>query len=237
MKNKTWVVSVAVIAVCLLSLGGSTARAQDGGSKFDFSADYSYISHSVTSSFCGGESFAECFDPGLQGAKIAAVWNVSRHVGVECNLAYHAGTHTIFSDSETGSFTDTTRQRDNVTTYLCGPKVTEPVGNFELFTHFLAGGMHVSEGGVTSDSGDGTFTQETAFNGTLFGMEVGGGVDWVHHHWGIRLLEVDYVHGTGTVKGRCTISCGSTGEQVVGIGSANDIQIAMGVNFRFGGMK
>lgn len=231
MKNKTWVVSVSLVVVCLLCLGGSAARAQDSGSRFDVSGLYSYISHSASSSGCGGESFVQCFDPGLQGFKIAGVVNLDRHLGVECNMAYHAGTHTIFSITQTSS-QQNTRERDNITTYLCGPKVTEPVGNFELFTHFLAGGMHDSENGAFIETGDGTFETETAVKGTLFGMEVGGGVDWVHDHWGIRLLELDYVHGTGTIKGRCTINCGP--ETFTGIAGVNDLQIAMGVDFRFG---
>jgi hypothetical protein len=103
---------------------------------------------------------------------------MNRHLGVECNMAYHAGTHTIFSTTQT-SFQQITRERDNVTTYLCGPKITEPIDNFELFTHFLAGGMHDSENGAYIQTGDGTFETETAVKGTLFGMEVGGGVDWV----------------------------------------------------------
>ena len=44
MKNKTWVVSVALVAAGLLGLGGISARAQERPQKFDFSADYSAIS-------------------------------------------------------------------------------------------------------------------------------------------------------------------------------------------------
>jgi hypothetical protein len=233
MKNKVWVVSGLLVAAYLVCIGGSAARAQDSGSKFDVSAMYSYTSFNLGNSACGGEDFIECFgDPGLQGAKIAGVWKVGRHVGVECNLSYHAGTHTVAAETGSG-FQDVTRERDDVTTYLCGPKLTMPVGSFEIFTHLLAGGMHVSTGGVLRE--EGTIDEETALKGTIFGMEVGGGVDWVHNHWGIRLLEVDYVHGTGTVTGRCTFDfCSEGGETIAAIGSANDLQIAMGVNFRFG---
>jgi len=173
MRNKTWVVSGLLVAACLVCLGGSAARAQDNGSKFDVSAMYSYLDHGMS---CGNE-FDGCFfdDPGLQGAKIAGVINLNRHVGVECNLAYHAGTHNVFSESEPAdSFQDTERERDNVTTYLCGPKLTEPIGNFELFGHFLAGGMHVSTLDVFSEAeGEDPIDEEAAFKGTLFGMEVG----------------------------------------------------------------
>jgi hypothetical protein len=230
MKNKTWVVSGLLVAASLVCLGGPAAKAQDEGSKFDVTGMYSYLDHGMS---CGNE-FEGCFfdDPGLQGAKIAGVVNLNRHVGIECNLAYHAGTHNPFSEAASGdSEQDTERERDNVTTYLCGPKLTEPVGKFEVFGHFLAGAMHVSTLDVFSD--DGNVDEEAAFKGTLFGLEVGGGVDWVHNHWGIRLLEVDYVHGAGTLAGRCTVDC-EPGETLTEIESAHDVQIAMGVSFRFG---
>src|ERR1700733_1578557 len=141
--RRKWVPVWGVGAALLLCLGGPAAKAQDSGSKLDVTAMYSYLDHSIG---CGNE-FDGCFfgDPGLQGFKIAGVVNLSRHVGVECNMAYHAGTHNLFAESEpSDGFSESERQRDNVTTYLCGPKITEPIGNFELFSHFLAGGMHVS---------------------------------------------------------------------------------------------
>jgi len=101
--------------------------------------------------------------------------------------------------------------------------------------------MHVFEGEIsryaetpTEGTATAAISSEGSVKGTIFGMEVGGGVDWVHHRWGIRLLEVDYVHGTGTLNGHCTINCGTTVETFTGIGKANDVQIAMGVDFRFG---
>jgi hypothetical protein len=237
MKNKTWVVSAALVAAGLLGLGGISARAQET-SKIDVSLDYSYIDHNLTGTECGNDSFVDCEDPGLQGFKISAAWNLNNHLGIQCEAAYHAGTHTVYGyDYPTDEEQYTDRQSDDVTTYTCGPKLTERVGNFELFGTFGAGAMHAFQAAKEYYSeGEDPIDYESNAKGTIFGLEVGGGVDWVHKHWGLRLLEVDYVQGAGTLNGHCTIDCGA-GQTFDGIASAKDLEIAMGVNFRFGSTK
>jgi hypothetical protein len=239
MKKKTWVVSAALVAVGLLGLGGTSARAQET-SKFDFSADYSYIAHNLTNSYCGDYGdFVECEDPGLQGFKLAGAVNLNSHVGIQCDVSYHAGNHTVYGyayPEDEEQYTG--READDITTFTCGPKLTERVGNFELFGTLGAGGMHAYQNFLEyeAEGEDPNNYGETA-KGTIFGLEVGGGVDWVRKHWGIRLLEVDYVHGTGTLNGRCEIDCSDGGYAFTGVAKANDLQIAMGVNFRFGSTK
>jgi hypothetical protein len=237
--KKTWVVSVALAAVCLLGLGGISARAQET-SKFEFSADYSYMAHSLTNGYCGGYGdFIECEDPGLQGFKLAGAWNANSHVGIQCAVSYHAGTHTVLGYSEPGEdYQYDYREANDVTTFTCGPKLTERVGDFELFGTLGAGGMHAFQqfSEFESDSEDPT-TYVASAKGTIFGLVAGGGVDWVHKHWGLRLLEVDYVRGEGTLTGHCQVDCNTGGDFFTGVARANDLEIAMGVNFRFGSTK
>ena len=186
MKNKTWVVSGLLVAACLACLGGSAARAQDSGSKVDVFVGYSYLNHSVNTAYCGGY-IGDCFDPGIHGVAASVVFNMNRHIGLEANFADNNGTNTAWSENQTYSatdyYTDALKEQDGVFTYLFGPKITEPIGSFELWTHFLAGGGHAHTAFKYSQTGedDGTYSDVTNsfFRGNGFAMEVGGGADWV----------------------------------------------------------
>jgi hypothetical protein len=237
MKNKTWVVSVALVAACLLCLGGSAAQAQD--SKMNLFGGYSFGTN------CFG-TFSSCTigDPALHGYALAFAYSLGHHIALEANFSGHNGTPTTEKElpSSTGTgFLDEVSQ--GIYVYTFGPKFSEPVGNFTLFSHILVGGVHAysifkdqcipatGTGEVGTCSTTAVVTSESVHSNG-FAAKVGGGVDWNHHRWGIRILEVDYVHGqlfsTELCPGCQNFSFDSSG---------NAFELSTGVVFNFGGMK
>lgn len=238
MRNEMW---VSLVAVFLLYVAGPSAKAQD--SKMDVYGGYSFATHSCFGT-CALEEFA---DPGLQGYTAAFAYNFNRHIGLEANFSGHNGTPTIEHDypttADTGEFY---KQNQNLYIYTFGPRISVDVGNFSLFSHFLVGATHV-DGNEQNQCIPATGTGEVetcsstavvkvgTLSGNGFATKVGGGVDWNHHSWGIRILEVDYLHGqiyaTDTPVA-CT-SCEKFSEDV----SGSAFELSAGVTFNFGGMN
>lgn len=227
---------LGVVAALLLCLGASGARAQDAGSKLDVFVGYSYLDHNASSFDCGGD-IGDCFDPGIHGVAASVVYNFNRHIGLEANLADNNGTSTLATYAEpSDAYVDRYKVQDGEFNYLFGPKITEPIGNFQIWTHFLAGGGHTHQTYTESytEAEDPNVTT-SIFRGNGFVMEVGGGVDWVHNRWGIRLLEVDYLHGNALISGDCTgYDCSTGGDFISTQASESDLRISLGVVMHFG---
>src|SRR5580692_6715283 len=139
MNTKKTCVSLLLAAAFALCLGGS-GKAQDSVPKMQVFGGYSYGTNS-----CFGECF---FDPGLHGYTAAATYNFNRHIGLEANFSGHNGSATLDHELPTSSengFLDTVNE--NIYVYTFGPRLSLPVGDFSLFTHFLVGGTHVDENG------------------------------------------------------------------------------------------
>ncbi len=174
-------------------------------------------------------------DTALNGYGAAFAVNLSNHIGLEANFTGHNGTSTILSEPAT-YYTGTQYGEDQgVYTYAFGPRLFQNVGNFSLFTHFLVGGMHVGNtlrDTCTPGTGEtcGTPNPEIIkISGSGFAFKTGGGADWNHGRWGIRILEVDYVHGQmlnafsgdGTPVSSLTMS-------------TNNFELTTGITFNFG---
>jgi hypothetical protein len=217
----------AGLAICLAS---GTASAQ---SKFDAFGGYSYGTNSFTFncdiSFC---------DPGLHGYGGSFGYNFTPHVALEAAFTGHLGTPTTDSrpaSATVNGFADTADQ--HLYTYTFGPRLSVPTGNFNLFTHFLVGAGHLSENATETcfqSNGDGECfsTEKGTFKGSGFMMKTGGGVDWNHGGWGLRLLEVDYVHSQFPVTESFTGD--SEGPQTFQA-TGNMFELVTGITFHFGG--
>jgi hypothetical protein len=70
-------------------------------------------------------------------------------------------------------------------------------------------------------------------HGDGFAAKFGGGVDWNHRRWGIRILEVDYIHAQLFTSNLCNTCTVTEGFDTTG----NAFEMSTGVTFNFGGMK
>ncbi|MGO9642145.1 MAG: outer membrane beta-barrel protein [Candidatus Acidiferrales bacterium] len=232
MKKQGWLVlSVLGLMICL---AGAPAHAQDG--RISLFGGYSYGTNNFYS-----------YDPGLNGYGVAVAYNLNKHIGLEANFSGHNGTSTIYSELPTtteNGYADVVRQ--DIYTYTFGPKLSLPVGHFSLFTHFLVGAAHIHNGETEScipeTGGSGSSCSESDYpyhygsHGNGFAFKTGGGVDWNHGHWGVRILEVDYVHAevSATETDTCPECTPYTHTYAE---SANNFELATGVTFNFGGSK
>lgn len=274
MKNHG-VFAVVVVAL-LLCLSGVVAHAQDQmESKVDVFAGYSFASHHQQNNA----------NANLHGYGFGFVVNLSRNIGFEADFSGHNGKSTPFSNSSTttttttpatpglipSTFSETNNADQKLFSFLFGPKITHHVGNFQLFTHLLVGGLHAKETGSGNNRSTNTFvfagppvttttnTNSNVFSntakGTGFGLKVGGGVDWVHGHWGVRFLQIDYLYGNASPSGTqtntntftsvctpavpfCPVPATFTSVQVSpgpfsGNATSNDVQLSTGLVFRF----
>jgi hypothetical protein len=216
------------IIVCLT---GVSAHAQSI-SKISLFGGYSYLDNNW-----GNGCFGSCgsgLTTGLHGYTVAAAYSFNNHLGLEANFAGHNGSPTVQTLSPLGTsngFVESENQ--DFYTYTFGPKLTLPVGNFSIFTHFLVGAAHGHE----------TFTEKclqatgggTCFNtfitdahGNGFAFRTGGGADWNHGRWGVRILEVDYVHASTYVNE----TFNSSAPDSLNFG-ADNFELATGVTFNF----
>ncbi|HUJ82695.1 MAG TPA: outer membrane beta-barrel protein [Candidatus Acidoferrales bacterium] len=172
----------------------------------------------------GGYSYLR-FNPGngvnganFNGGSGSIAYNVLPWVGVVADIGgYHWGGSS--SEGVTGS---------TAVSYLFGPKVSYHAGPIVPFVHALFGGVHGSISGSTCvpppDSRvrpEGCTTQSETFSDNVFGMALGGGVDWnATPHIGVRLVQAEYV----LTKFNANFA-GST--------SQNNVRISTGVTFRF----
>lgn len=214
------------VTVCAASPASAQTR------RFNVFGGYSY----GTSNFSDGLFFYGPFgSQALSGYSAAFAVNFNNHIGMEANFSGHNGTSTILNEPVTATIDgDRITSNQNVYTYAFGPKLFETVGHFTLFTHFLVGGVHLNQTYTetcTPYSGGSCSTTRTVITqkGTGLSFMTGGGVDWNHGRWGIRILEVDYVHGQMvSAFSSPTLSLSSLST------SASNFQLATGLTFNFG---
>lgn len=234
MNAKKTCVSFAAVAVLLLSLGGSVARAQD--SKLDVFGGYSYSTNNCFSA-------CDLFDPGLNGYGLAVAYNFNRHIGIEADLSGHNGSQMTYSYSPTATDTGYQYQDNaNIYTYTFGPRFSIPVDRFSLFAHVLVGAAHLNATDKeTCLPATGTANVQTCGTPTVnhyvydsngFATKIGGGVNWNHGRWGIRILEADFVHGEVNNTERY-----DNGTKYQYVSSGNGFELYTGVLFNFGGMR
>jgi len=234
MNTRKACVSFAIVAALVLCLGGTVARAQD--SKMDVFAGYSYSTNNCFES-------CDLYDPGLHGYALAFAYNLNHHIALEANFSGHNGTQTTYSYAPTSSddgYKDQTNA--NVYTYVFGPRFSIPVGSFSLFAHVLVGAAHVNAtDSETCIPATGTGDVETCGtpvvdhyveHGSGFATKAGGGVNWNHKRWGIRILEANFVHGEVNTSERY-----DSGEVYQYVSSGNGFELSTGVTVYFGSMK
>jgi hypothetical protein len=231
MKENILVLSLLGFILCL---SGITAQAQDTG-KISLFGGYSLLSNNW-----GNGCFGACFGGGtaeLHGYSASADYFFNNHVGLEANFSGHNGSPVFVSVQAVGTNNGTTDvESQDLYTLTFGPKLALPVGNFSLFTHFLVGVAHGHEGltstciQATSGPTCGTPSGSSA-RGTGFAYKTGAGVDWNHGHWGIRILEVDYVHPSIFVTESNTCCTQLQSFDIAG----NNFELSTGVTFNFGG--
>jgi opacity protein-like surface antigen len=156
---------VVVSLLAFLTLFGGVARAQEGASKVDIFAGYSYLRFSPSTAGVG--SFNN------NGGSASVAYNATHWLsGVADFGAYHNGN--ILNSGGDGT----------LSTYLFGPRVS--YRRFRRITPYgqvLFGVAHASaKFAGSSDSQN------------AFAMAVGGGVDVsVSHHFAVRPVQVDYL--------------------------------------------
>jgi hypothetical protein len=222
-------VSILALAVVMVS---APVKAQD--SKVSLFGGYSF----GTNNFNCNSNFG-CEDPGLHGYALAATYNFNKNIGLEAAFSGHNGSPTIFFNQPTSGETgDKGVAGQDIYTYTFGPKLTLPVGNFSLFTHVLVGGSHVHIAETdtcvpsTGTGGDcsGSTPGFAGGSGSGMAVKVGGGVDWNHGRWGIRILEANYVHSQLFANITNCTGCTPFGVDT----SWNGFEMSTGVIFNFG---
>lgn len=135
------------------------------------------------------------------GYGFGVAFNLNNHIGLEANFTGHKGTPTLYIQpvtSNNNGYLDTVNE--NLYTYTFGPRLFQNFGNFTVFTHFLVGGAHFTttekQTCLPSPSGSCGSPNPSVYtsSGSGFAFKTGGGVDWSHGIFGIRILEVDYLH-------------------------------------------
>jgi len=234
MRKITWKLSVAValllgMTVCV----ASQASAQT--SRFSVFGGYSYGTNNFFNGYYEGLPGASA----LNGYGVAFTVNLNDHIGMEANFTGHnGGSSTILNEPATANYNGEEIASGNqaLYTYAFGPKLSQDVGNFSLFTHFLVGGTHMSQSLTETCTNAGypypcgtPNPEVTKQAGSGFAFKTGGGVDWNHGRWGIRILEVDYVHG------QMVSSFNGNLDDLASLAtSGNNFELNTGITFNFG---
>ncbi len=191
--------ALAGLAVCFSS-GAASAQ-----SKMQVFGGYAYGGGNGNDYYC---EYVCSTGLARQGFETSFGYNFSQHVGIEAAFDGFNGTQTPYSEAPGSSDSGyTTTDKGSSYLYTFGPRLTYSVGDFSLYTHFLVGGAHVHDnytqtcipaggGGCGSPN---PVTETDSGNGMA--LKVGGGVDWNHGIWGIRIVQLDYVHTQLSVSG------------------------------------
>jgi len=235
MKKQGWLILLVLgLTICL---AGVPARAQEG--KSGVFVGYSY----------GTNNFYN-YDPGINGYAFSYWYNFNKHIGLEGSFSGHNGTDQIYyvaATADDDGYNENLRQ--DLYTYTFGPRISMPIGHFTVFTHFLVGANHIHEGytetctnatGEEEETCGSYWPENSGSKGYGFAFKTGAGVDYNHGLWGIRILEVDYVHGEAYSKENYSEGVPSDilySETYTYWGSSNDFELATGVTFTFGKKK
>jgi hypothetical protein len=222
-----------------VGLSGSAAQAQ---SKMQVFGGYAYGgANSLAEDYC----YYICApSTPRQGFSASFAYNFSPHIGLEASFDGFNGTETPASQTP-GTEDNGYSEKDKGSSYFYtfGPRLTYPVGDFSLYTHFLVGGTHVHDNitdtctPATEEEEDcgspNPETQTDSGNGMAF--KVGGGVDWNHGVWGIRVIELNYVHSQISASGSNNIPYYAPTYSINA--PSNTFQVAAGVTINFGGPR
>jgi opacity protein-like surface antigen len=222
----------AAAAFCMT---GSAAHAQG---KIQIFGGYAYGGASGNNDYYCDYTCTEGF--ARQGFAVSAAYNFSTHIGLEGEFDRFSGNETLYAQG--AGYYEGETEKDNGSSYLYtfGPRLTYPVGSFALYTHVLVGGAHVHDNLADTcfpgtGEGCGSPNPETAnISGNGMALKIGGGVDWNHGVWGIRIVQVDYIHSQ--------LSLGGSDNEVYqptfsSYGPSSSLQVAAGVIINLGSAK
>jgi hypothetical protein len=235
LRSKQAFFGLAALAM-LVCLSGAPAHAQ---SKVQVFGGYSYNSSGTSLTSC---LFVDVctLTSSNQGYAASLAYSFSPHFALEAAFAGYDGTTTPYAYAPgTEDPGESVKDAASKYFYTFGPRLSYPLGDFSLYSHFLVGGAHVrdniTETCIQSSSSytcgsPNPVTMSDSGNGVAF--KLGGGVDWNHGAWGIRILELDFV--------RTQISTSGTTNDVAyqptfsTTGPNNMLQLAVGATFNFG---
>jgi hypothetical protein len=217
----------------MICLAGASAYAQETP-KISVFGGYSYQLNNLGQNTC----FFTCGEgaSGLHGYAASATYNATKNIGLEANFSGHNGSPLLASEAPTSSNNGYVEHSgQDIYTYTFGPKLTLPIGHFAAYTHFLVGGMHAhqafNEVCVPATGSTCSGTPNTAnFKGTGMAFKTGAGLDWNRGRWGIRVLEVDYIHSSVWATGTCSSGCGPAISLNLG---TNNFELATGLTVNF----
>jgi len=204
-----------------VGLSGGVASAQD---KMEVFGGYSYGTNGI-STYCDYGCTT-----GLHGYATGFAYNFNPYLGMEGAFTGHSGSNTVYSELPTTNNTgENETQSQALYVYTFGPRLTLATRDFSLYTHLLVGGIHTSgnyaDNCIPATGSSGCWSDETGtYSGSGFAVRVGGGVNWRHGAWGIRILGLDYVHGSVPIERTSNLygtynypSSGSAFEMVTGV--------------------
>lgn len=193
--RSTGVTAIRFAAAVLLSSVGAAALAQDvpvvrhqtgPTPRVELFGGYSYFyPHAVVSGTLPGGivPVSSCLCAIPAGFGISAGYNFNRWLGITADFSDHIDSQAPTQAQEAG--------RSSFLNGSIGPRFTYRSRHFVPFAEFLVGVNRLSPQLFMPDN--------------RFGIVTGGGLDWnVGHHFGIRLVQADYVmsnHQFGSVAG------------------------------------
>jgi hypothetical protein len=226
---KKFVPGILLFLALLGSVATLPVHAQDG--KYGAFLGYSYGTNNL-----GCNSGFGCEWSGINGYSASVSYDFNRHIGLEGTFSLHDGTSTtLYSPATSTSSGQNNGWTQVILTYAVGPKLTLPVGNFSLFTHFLVGATHIHENFFDScivQSSLPCNSLESNVSGLGAAFKTGAGLDWHHGRWGVRILEVDYTHSVVSASEICIANACSSPERFK-VGGSN-VDLSTGVTFHFG---
>lgn len=196
----------SVWILMILSLGVATAQSNPSANT-NLQPRVAPVSIAITyNAELAKTTFGNCNCFWFQGAAADANWNVWNHLGIAAQLS---GGHA----SNIGPGVDVSK-----IDFLFGPRYTWQPARWKhyhyhpsLFGELLLGGVHAFDTVIPTSSG-------TSSSATAFALQTGGGANlWLTPHFGIRLLQLDYVYSDLPNAGNST---------------QNDFRIATGVTWR-----
>ena len=192
----------AVVLLLSIFSALNVARAQDRVQLF---GGYSYLGYYYYNAYTGPWTLSS-----FQGWDGSGSVKLTRHIEIEGDFgSSYRPSYGLAAYSTS----------DTIRTYMGGPRVSTKFSQASLYGHVLFGGLTYKR-----KAGQGPGLPPFTSSDTTFAMAIGGGTDLrLTRHFGVRLVQIDYVRNNNSVSG----SFASPGQHV-------NFRILTGAIFRFG---
>ena len=247
----------SLLGVMMLLSDAATAQSASVSPKLEIYIGYAFL-YNHTFDGSNPASGSPIGWSGNHGYDLRFTYNRSDLLGFEADFAGNHGSSDPYSSTVEGgivSGTITSHMNEDFNTFFFGPKLTRRAGGFHPYAHFLAGVAHGHAGIIETRSvtipegyigGPDVITSNLSSSGkeTGFGFAIGGGFDWVHGRWALKILEANLVvaPSNGDVNSTANQTCASTGS-ACGVSLAatergsvipSGVRLTTGILFRFG---